>query len=335
MAGRVVTITDIAEAAGVSVPTVSRVLNGRPGVAARTRQLVEQAMSDAGYQRRRRSRHTSAKTVEFVINGFGSLWAMTLLRRAYEEAAELGLDLVVTDGFWFDLDKAWFERLDRRGSDGIVVVVSEISQFVIGEAARRGLPVVSVDPVGPGSPDLVTISATNWAGGLAATEHLLSLGHTRIGIITGPARELCSQDRLDGYSAALRRAGIDLDPQLVRQGDSLVSGGLEQGGALLDLDDPPTAIFSGADEQAYGIYQAARARGMSVPDDLSVVGFDDVSLCEWVSPRLTTVRQPLEQMAREAVRVIAGLTARQLQPAKRYELATTLVVRDSTASPRR
>jgi LacI family transcriptional regulator len=163
---------------------------------------------------------------------------------------------------------------------------------------------------------------------------LIGLGHSRIGIITGPEWEACHLDRLDGYSAALRRAGLPLDPALVRHGNSLETGGQQWGALLLDLPDPPTAIFSCSDEQAYGVYKAARERGLKIPRDLSVMGFDDVSLCQWVTPQLTTVRQPLKDMGAAAVRTIANLANDQVQPT-RYEMATQLVVRESTARPRK
>jgi LacI family transcriptional regulator len=146
--------------------------------------------------------------------------------------------------------------------------------------------------------------------------------------------EECHRDRLDGYRAALQRAGIETDAALVRHGDSLVEGGLRGGGELLQLPDPPTAIVSGSDEQAYGVYKASRVLGLRIPDDVSVVGFDDVELCQWVSPQLTTVRQPLAEMAREATRIVIELSRGGTRPNQRIELSTSVVVRESTAPPR-
>jgi LacI family transcriptional regulator len=198
----------------------------------------------------------------------------------------------------------------------------------------RGKPVIAVDPVSYGDPDTITISATNWAGALAATEHLLSLGHRRIGVVTGPDQEACTHDRIDGYRAALRRAGIAADPSLVREGQAVRASGFAIGGALLDSEEPPTAIFSFSDEQAFGVYEAARERGLSIPQDLSIIGFDDVDLCEWMTPRLTTVRQPLGEMCAEAIRLIGTMADEDAPAMRRYELTTTLVVRESTAQPR-
>jgi len=328
-----VTIAEIAAAAGVSVPTVSKVLNGRQGVSAATREQVELLLEEHGYERRGRPRQSSG-LVDFVISDLDTQWATALLRGAQAEAARLGMDLVVTTTHGKPVGTPdWVEHLAGRGSDGVVLVVSELLDAGRQELERLRTPIVLVDPVRSGSGSIATVVATDWAGGRDATQHLLALGHRRIGFITGPAEQECHRDRLDGYRAALSRAGLVHDPALVRNGDSLVSGGLHHGAELLALPDRPTAIISGSDEQAYGVYQAARALGLRIPDDLSVVGFDDVELCQWVSPQLTTVRQPLADMAREATRMVVELSRDGVRPASRIELATTVVVRASTAPP--
>jgi LacI family transcriptional regulator len=333
VASRGVTIAEIATAAGVSVPTVSKVLNGRPGVSPSTREQVEQLLEERGYARRGRPRPSSG-LVDFVISDLDTQWATALLRGAQAEAARLGLDLVVTTTHGKPVGTPdWVEHLVQRGSDGVVLVVSELLDAGRQELERLRTPVVLVDPVRSGSASLATVVATDWAGGRDATQHLLELGHRRVGFITGPPEQECHRDRLDGYRAALSRAGLVHDPALVRNGDSLVSGGLRHGTDLLSMPDRPTAIISGSDEQAYGVYAAARALGLRIPDDLSVVGFDDVELCQWVSPQLTTVRQPLADMAREATRMVVELSRDGVQPASRLELATSVVVRQSTAPP--
>lgn len=334
MAGGGVTIAEIAAAAGVSVPTVSKVLNGRKGVSAATRREIERLLAEHGYERRGRAGQGSG-LIDFVISGLDTQWATALLRGSQMEAARLGADLVVTTAHGTPVGTPdWVEHLAQRGSDGVVLVVSELLPAGHEELQRLQMPVVLVDPVGSGAQALPTVAATDWAGGRDAADHLLDLGHRRIGFITGPADQVCHRDRLDGYRSALRRAGVEYDPELVRYGDSLVSGGRRFTPELLALAEPPTAIISGSDEQAYGVYQAARAAGLRVPQDLSVIGFDDVELCQWVSPQLTTVRQPLAEMAREATRMVIELAREGALPARRVELATSVVVRESTAAPR-
>jgi LacI family transcriptional regulator len=334
MAGKGVTIAEIAAAARVSVPTVSRVLNGRKGVSPTTRRDIERLLAERGYERRGRPGQSSG-LIDFVISSLETQWATALLRGAQAEASRLGADLVVTttDGRPVGTP-GWVEHLARRGSDGVVLVVSELLPAGREQLERLHVPVVLVDPVGTGSTRFATVAATDWAGGRDATDHLLGLGHRRIGFITGPIQQVCHRDRLDGYQAALRRYDVRLDLDLVRYGDSLVGGGRRLGAELLALPDPPTAIISGSDEQAYGVYQAARDRGLRIPEDLSVVGNDDVELCQWISPQLTTVRQPLAAMAREATRMVIELSRGGGRPNPRVELATTVVIRASTAAPR-
>lgn len=334
MASKAVTIAEIAAAAGVSVPTVSKVLNGRKGVSPRTRSEVERLLVEHGYERRHRNGQGTG-LVDFVIRSLDTQWATALLRGAQSEAARLGVDLVVTTTQGNPVGtEDWLDHLVERGSDGAVIIVSRLLPDTRQELARLHMPVVLVDPVGTGDQGVATVAATDWAGARDATEHLLGLGHRRIAMITGPIDQGCHQDRLDGYRTALQRAGLPYDESLVRYGDSLIGGGHSHGLDLLRSDDPPTAIISGSDEQAYGVYQAAREHGLRIPDDLSVVGFDDVELCQWVSPQLTTVHQPLTDMAREATRMVIELARDGARSPRRVELATSVVVRESTAPPR-
>ena len=332
MPDKAVTIAEIAAAAGVSVPTVSKVLNGRKGVSPRTRTEVQNLLEKHGYQRRRRVENSGL--LDFVISSLDTQWSTALLRGAQREAARLGFDLVVTTTQGNPIGtRDWVDHLAERGSEGVVLVVSRLLPAARDEFALMRVPVVLVDPVGAGDESMATVAATDWAGARDATDHLLGLGHTRIAMITGPIDQSCHQDRLDGYRTALQRAGLTFEETLVRYGDSLTSGGLKHGADLLGSPVPPTAIISGSDEQAYGVYQAARQLGVQIPRDLSVVGFDDVELCQWVSPTLTTVHQPLADMARVATRMVADLARDGARPARRVELATTVVIRESTAAP--
>ena len=334
MASKPVTIAEIAAAAGVSVPTVSKVLNGRQGVSPHTRGQVQKLLAEHGYERRRRvGQHTGL--VDFVISGLDTQWATALLRGAQREAARLGVDLVVTTTQGNPVGTPdWLDHLAERGSDGVVLVVSRLLPAAQDELARLNMAVVLVDPVGGGDQAFASVAGADWAGARDATDHLLGLGHRRIAMITGPIDQSCHQDRLDGYRTALQRAGLPFEESLVRYGNSLVDGGLKHGLDLLRSAQPPTAIISGSDEQAYGVYQGARQCRIRIPDDLSVVGFDDVELCQWVSPQLTTVHQPLADMARVATRMVIDQSRGAATTPRRVELATSMVIRESTAPPR-
>jgi LacI family transcriptional regulator len=204
--------------------------------------------------------------------------------------------------------------------------VSELTPQQIARLNARSIPFVVVDPAGEPTPGVPSVGATNWNGGLTATRHLLELGHTRIGMIGGPPGMLCSRARVDGYRAALETAGLTVDPELIRWGTFHVEAGYDHGRALLQLLEPPTAIFAGSDLQAFGVYEAARVLGVEIPRQLSVIGFDDLPMARWVGPPLTTVRQPLTEMAATAARLVLGQGED-----RRVELATTLVLRQSTA----
>jgi DNA-binding LacI/PurR family transcriptional regulator len=199
----------------------------------------------------------------------------------------------------------------------------------------RGIPFVVVDPLGEPVHDTPSVGATNWSGGFAATRHLLSLGHRRIGTITGPKEILCSRARLDGYRAAMDAADVAIDPELIRFGDFHVEAGVRFARSMLRLPNPPTAIFAANDLMALGIYQAAREARLHIPEDLSVVGFDDLPVAGWVGPPLTTVRQPLAEMAMSATRLVLGIARGEGPQQARLELSTELVLRESTAPPSR
>lgn len=326
------TIALIAEEAGVSIPTVSKVINGRPEVAPATRHKVERLLQEHGYQRRV-SQDTPAGLVDLVFAEIESPWAMEIVRGAESAAHEAGASVVIAVLHTHaGPGRDWLERLAARRTDGVVIVASRLSTGVQAQLSARSLPFVVVDPEGEPAPGIVSVGATNWNGGLAATRHLLELGHRRIGVISGPADMLCSQARVDGYRAALETAGVPLAPELVRRGTFLVDSGHDQGHELLSLDEPPTAIFAGCDLMAFGVFEAARQRGLRVPEDLSVVGFDDLPLSKSAWPPLTTVRQPLQEMAALATRTVLGMGKGEVPETKRVELATELIVRESTAA---
>ncbi|SDK62507.1 LacI family DNA-binding transcriptional regulator [Nonomuraea jiangxiensis] len=330
------TLADVAAAAGVSVPTVSKVLSGKKHVSAATRDKVLQAVRAFGYEAPRPPSTPRVGLVDLLIDGLGSPWAQVLVRGAEKAAARWGFSLVVTSSARPDFDlPRWIGMVRKRSTDGVVLVLSRANQQEITAIEELlHVPLVLLDPVGQRDPRISTVGATNWLGGVMATTHLLELGHTRIGFIGGPLDTQCTLDRYEGYLAAHRTFGIDPDPELTSYGDFLVHGGKRLGGALLDRDDPPSAIFSGNDLQAAGVYQAATERGGRLPEDLSVVGFDDSPLCEMLSPPLTTVRQPLDDMANEAVRLVSEeLTHPGGSAGTRIELATTLIVRASTGAP--
>ncbi|MFE0448314.1 LacI family DNA-binding transcriptional regulator [Streptomyces fungicidicus] len=327
-----VTLAAVAKEAGVSMPTVSKVLNGRSDVSRATRATVERLLELHGY--RRRSRPASrAPLIELVFHELDSIWAMELIRGVESVARGNRATVVLTEsGTRHAPAPDWLPGVLRRRPLGVVLVFSTLPGEVRRRLGAAAIPFVVIDPAGDPDPDVASVGSANWAGGLAATRHLIDQRHRRIAIITGPEDMLCSLARLDGYRSAMAMAGLEADQRLTRFGDFHVRGGFAHAMDLLEGPDRPTAIFAGSDLQALGVLEAARVRGLRVPRDLSVVGYDDVPLAQWSSPPLTTVHQPLRHMAEEAARMLL----RPADPgtaAHRIELATHLVVRQSTAPP--
>ncbi|WP_030383409.1 MULTISPECIES: LacI family DNA-binding transcriptional regulator [unclassified Streptomyces] len=327
-----VTLAEVATQAGVSLSTVSKVLNGRSDVSAATRTRVEQLLENHGY-RRRAATSSHAPLIELVFPELESVWAMELIRGVENVAKQHKASVVLSEsGDRHAPGREWVEGVLQRRPLGVVLVFSSLPDKVKRQLRSRAVPFVIIDPAGDPEADVPSVGSANWAGGMAATRHLTELGHRRIAIITGPVDMMCSLARLDGFRSAMTMAGLETDERLVRYGDFHVQGGFEQAMELLALPDRPTAVFAGSDLQALGVLEAARRQGLSVPEDLSVVGYDDVPLAEWSSPPLTTVHQPLRQMAEEAARMLLQ-PAEADRPALRMELATRLVVRQSSAAP--
>jgi LacI family transcriptional regulator len=334
-----VTIREIADQAGVSIATVSRVLNGRGDVAAETRESVARIIRDHGYTVNRSARGLSAGRtgligvlVPLVFPQYFSF----ILAGAAEALAEQDLRVLLSPtGDVHEREVSFLDRLMHGLTDGALIVLPQESSEELERFLDEGYRFVVVDPRLPLHERIPAVSAAHTSGADQAMRHLLDLGHRRIAAITGPRGWVATEDRRRGYHAALAAAGILPRPELEAESNFEIGGGVEATEYLLDIPHPPTAIFAFNDNIAIGVIQAARARGVRVPEDLSVVGFDDIEHATIVSPALTTVRQPLAEMGRTAVSLLMRLLERQRFETLRVELGTRLVVRDSTAPPSR
>jgi LacI family xylobiose transport system transcriptional regulator len=328
-----VTLARVATEAGVSLSTISKVLNGRPDVSAATRGRVEEMLTHHGYLRRKGAQ-AGTGLIELVFHELESAWSMEIIRGVEDVAAQNGMSVVLTEsGSRHAPAPDWIEGVLRRRPVGVVLVFSDLPTEYRESLRSRAIPFVIIDPAGDPSPDVPSVGSANWSGGLMATRHLIELGHTRIAAITGPEDMMCSHARIDGFRSAMNSAGLPIVPEWIRFGDFHTSGGQLHGRELLEGSERPTAIFAGSDLQALGVLEAVRGLGLRVPDDLSLVGYDDIPLAKWVSPRLTTIRQPLKRMAEEASRLVIRMSKAPLESVPRMDLATSLVVRESTAPP--
>ncbi len=335
MAGRV-TLARVAQEAGVSPATVSKVVNGRAGVGAATRLAVEKAVERAGYvaiaERQRPFRGVGEPLVEVLLESMHHPYNGTFLDGASGavEAASAGLVVRLLHAVVDDDALAWAQKLARAGRVGVIEVTAKYSKARAEALRAVGLPLVLVDPLDEPRTSVYNIGATNWAGGVEATRHLVELGHRRIAYIGGPPQIACNIARQHGYMAALHQADIAFDPGLVLHGSFTFKHGFDAATQFLSRRPRPTAIFAACDLAALGVLEAARRLRISVPEQLSLVGFDNTGIAASSAPPLTTVHQPILQIGEAAVRTLFRLASGDPAP-KRIELATHLVIRSSTA----
>ncbi|MCS3493328.1 LacI family transcriptional regulator [Arthrobacter sp. JUb119] len=328
-----VTINDVARAAQVSVSTVSKVVNGRYGVAPATIAKVHQVISELGYEtslvasslRSTRTNIIGILVAEFEPFSLGLLNGISATLRGTQ------YDLMAYAGNLSPEGHAGWERrsLSRLGGtliDGAIIVTPTV------EVPHSSVPVVAIDPhAGPEMP--IAIDVDNRSGAYTATRHLLDLGHRRIGHIRGRGDLASAHLREQGYRQALEEAGVEFDGQLSHDGDYQHDAAVQAAHDLLDLPQPPTAIFAANDLSALAALQVAGERGLQVPGDLSIIGFDDIPAAAQSSPPLSTVRQPLHEMGAQAVSMLLGLLAGEDVRSPGH-LPAVLVPRETTGPAR-
>jgi DNA-binding LacI/PurR family transcriptional regulator len=332
-AGSPARIADVAARAGVGVATVSRVLNGRVGVRPATRERVAEAIQALNYRPSSLARSLSLQrtmVVAALLPWFTNPSAVERVRGIVEGLSGSEYDLMVFDIESEDRQRRAFELFDRgERADGLLVVSTLPPEAEVERLRAGEIPCVLIDAVHPSFP---SIAVDDVAGGEIATRHLVELGHRRVALIGDPPPEFrfdWSRDRTRGYHRALAAAGIDARAEYIREGTRLPHVARAVAAELLSLSERPTAVFAASDTQAIGVLEAARALGIDVPGELSVIGFDDVEVAAYVG--LTTVRQPLLESGRRGATLLLELLARR-RPAEplRELLPLELVVRSTT-----
>jgi LacI family transcriptional regulator len=326
-----VTIRDVAEAAGVSVSTVSRVLNDKDDVAPETYQKVQQIIEELSYTRNLAAKSMRSRRMNIIglfAPDVGDPFIVQVMKGVNQAITELDYDLIVYTGGQFkresaaDRERRFVSLLGGGITDGVIVVTPAATSF------PTASPVVVIDP-NVETHDCPAVIATNREGALTAVEYLISLGHRRIGFISGRPELQSAVRRLQGYQDGLMQAGIPLDTDLIQAGDYSRQTGVACTQRLLNLSDPPTAIFASNDQSATGAIKAIFEAGLRVPDDISVVGFDNVPEVAYTHPGLTTVDQCIEKMGYNATEMLISLIEGDALENDLYKVPTRLVVRDS------
>jgi DNA-binding LacI/PurR family transcriptional regulator len=328
-------LRDVAQHAGVSVATASRVISGSDGVRSETRERVERAMRELLYVPP--GRRPATGMIGLLVPDLENPIFPALAQAMEERATEAGFASILcntTAAAFREVD--YVHMLLDRGADGMIFISCEMTNLSgdhdhYGRLVEEGARIVFVNGA-LNTLRVPSVAVDEHGAGELATQHLIDLGHERIGYVAGPDYYLPTQQKAAGRESALRRAGVDPDGLVVHGGDFTVEGGREALRTLLASDSPPTGVICSSDLMAIGVLQEAAAQGLRVPDDLSIVGFDGIDAAAWTSPPLTTVEQPIEEIAETAVNALRTLIAEPEKPLPDYSFRPRLRVRGSTAA---
>lgn len=330
-----VSMKHVADMADVSVSTVSHVVNETRHVSPPTRERVLDAIDALDYTPNaiaRGLRRNETKTIGLIIPDNSNPFFGEIARGAEDAGYRHGYSVILCNSA-DDIQRelSYLEALVSKKVDGIVFIAVGLSAEHIQPVIERGTPVVIVDRKLAGV-EAGRVLADNYKGGYEATRHLLDLGHERIACIIGPSELTPSSDRVHGYRVALEEAGLKFDERLVMKGDFTYRGGIQGANRLMQLPEPPTAIFVCNDTMCIGALRALRERGLRVPDDVSLVGFDDIALAAFAHPSLTTVRQPKYEKGEMVVeRLIDRISDDEPEQIEEILLDVELIIRESTA----
>lgn len=333
-----VTIHDVAKESGVSYSTVSRVLNGFTFVKEETRTKVLATAEKLGYVANMQARSLAGgktRIIGLLVPGLDNGYIGEIVRGIDEEIAKFNYDLMLyTTRRRVGSEAQYVKTISNGLSDGIILIVPLFDREYLVSLREHNFPYVVVDQTDPQYHSAV-VDSTNWQGAYDATKYLIDLGHRRIGFIKGLDAIQSTVDRLAGYKAALSDHNVFFDATLVIEGDFFTGGGYKAGRQLVQRKHRPTAIFASNDLMALGVMQAIHEQGLRIPQDISLIGFDDIPQASLVHPQLTTVRQPLEQMGRIAVNLLIEQiehTEDSERAIRRVTLATRLIERESCRS---
>jgi LacI family transcriptional regulator len=332
------TIRDVARLAGCSIKTVSRVINDEPYVTEETRAKVTSAIRAVGYapniSARRLAQNKSYMICLLMYPGYYQQGS-ELLTRIMDIGYEENYDILIQP--YFPLHSRSKRKLvnliyEHRIDGFVTTPPLDADEFVSDMLTTYKMTQVQITPFHL-EEKVPHIAGEDFQGAFAMTEYLLQLGHRRIAFFKGPRNMRASRDRTNGYAAALHAAGIEYDDELVRNSEWTFDGGYTLTKLLCEIVHPPTAIFAGNDQAAYGVIFAAQEMGLDVPGDLSVCGYDDLALSNNIWPGLTTVHQPSDEMIERAIRLLIGMLKGDAQTETIITIPSRLVIRGSTGAP--
>ena len=316
--------------------TVSRALNNRPGVSDKTKEKVQTAARELGYIANVQARGLAGgqtRVIGMLVPDVGTEYVGEIVRGVGDALERSNYDLLLYTT-QRDLERERKRLFGVAGgmADGLLTVLPKTIESHLAILEQLKLPVVIVDHRGANT-KLPTVETNNVTGARQAVQHLVELGHRRIGFITGDLATLAATERLEGYREGLQLAGLPFDQTLVREGNFYQPRSFQVAAELLGVPDPPTALFASNDVSAFGAVAAVHERRLRVPEDVSVIGFDDIPSAQQVHPRLTTIRQPLYEMGAAAAKLLLSLLLGGEAAVPRITLPTTLIARQSTAPP--
>ena len=331
-ASRRVTIKDIARKVGVSATTVSRALNDKPDIATETKAHIRELAREMGYVPSAIARSLvtqRTRTIGLAVRTISDLWAAEIVPAIEDVARGAGYEVFLSSHYADpELERRVVETFRNRQVEGVIVISSMVGSEYPALQTEWDVPIVLISPLLETAHRYV-VQMDDRGGAREATIHLLELGHRRIGYVGVPTWVVCGQRRLEGYRQALQAYDAPCDPILVVLGDAHEGGGLEGMRFLMSLPDPPTAVFCFNDLTAIGALRGARSMGLRVPQDVSLVGFDDVPLAQYIDPPLTTVRQDMYSIGRQASHMLLDLIAGR-EPIAPLVLENDLLVRESS-----
>jgi len=322
---------DVAKLANVSPSTVSRVLSNPDLVQKETRERVLEVVELLNYKPNlvaRQFRKRETKIILVVVPDITSNFFSRVVRGIDQVASSNGYQVILCDtGNEIEKERKYVNLLHQKQADGIILLTARLGQNEL-ESISKEFPMVLaceyIDEL-----NVPTVSIDNVSSSRKMTEYLINLGHTKIAHITGHINGVLGRDRLKGFRQALLTNGIEIDSTYIQEGDTSMESGYNQTQKLLALEDPPTALFVFNDEMAFGAIKAARAHGLTVPEDIAIVGFDNLEMSTVVTPTLTTINQPRYEIGKKAAELLLALMTGEEMKKNRFIMKDTLIVRES------